>query len=123
VKTGLSDSELKRRAEEFLDDCARRKTRPVVSSFAKKFRMPLHEFSNVFLDIVGERPSKYLKLLQIQRAQELLASTNLPFEEIAHACCFRDLSTFFRAFRRITSSTPGQFRRRARLMHPYPTRP
>jgi transcriptional regulator GlxA family with amidase domain len=79
--------------------------------------MPAHKFSDFFRELVGERPSQYLKHGQIQRAQYVPATTNLEMAAVARATAFRDAATFSRAFRRITGQTPQQYRRRVTQMH------
>jgi AraC-like DNA-binding protein len=49
-----------------------------------------------------------------KRACAMLAATELPLEEIAHQLDYSSFANFARAFRRWTSESPAQFRRRAR---------
>jgi transcriptional regulator GlxA family with amidase domain len=47
---------------------------------------------------------------RIERAQEMLARSNLPLSEIALATGFSDQSHLARLFRQLVGTTPGQFR-------------
>ena len=62
------------------------------------------------MKLVGESASAYLNRGRIEKAKELLRTTNLSLEAIAYAAAFSNSTTFFRSFRRITGMTPQQYR-------------
>jgi AraC-like DNA-binding protein len=49
--------------------------------------------------------------IRISRAVDLLQATDGKITEIALECGFRDLSTFYRLFRKLTGQTPADVRR------------
>ncbi|MBO9153615.1 helix-turn-helix domain-containing protein [Chitinophaga sp. GCM10012297] len=68
-------------------------------------------FSRRFLEHTGERPLAYLHTKRIERAQYLIASTELPYAQIAAETGFDNLPHFSRVFKKITGFTPGQYRK------------
>jgi transcriptional regulator of acetoin/glycerol metabolism/AraC-like DNA-binding protein len=76
--------------------------------------LSLYHFARAFKQSVGVAPHHYLVQRRIERAQELLARTELSLSEIALATGFSDQSHFARHFRQMLGLTPGQFRRSQR---------
>lgn len=66
-------------------------------------------FSRVFADTVGVPPHRYLSHLRLERAKTLLALGKTSIVEIALTSRFASQSSFTRAFRRATGSTPMAF--------------
>lgn len=64
-----------------------------------------------FRGVIGVTPIQYVKQYRIQRASELLLSTNMRSNEIAFRCGFSDISYFTRSFRELTGYTPVEYRR------------
>ncbi len=58
----------------------------------------------------GLSPSKYLLRVRVDRATELLTTTDLALAEVAVAAGFYDQADFTRRFARLIDETPGQFR-------------
>lgn len=66
-----------------------------------------------FNAILGEGPAAYLRRMRLNRAAELLQSTDLSIAQIALACGYADAAAFSRAFRTKTGSAPRNLRRPA----------
>ena len=111
-----SAAELTKLADRMLAECFENGEAPHVTNLARTARISSANFSDLFLRMVNMRPLEYLRRGQIKRAQYLLRTTRLPVEEIAYLCCFNNAVTFFRAFKRITSTTPAQFRKESEKM-------
>lgn len=81
-------------------------------------RANLHQdyFSRLFLRYTGERPLAYIHLKRIQRAQYLIATTRLSYTQIAEATGFDTLPYFSKIFKKVTSLTPGEYRKRNELV-------
>ncbi|WP_152392761.1 AraC family transcriptional regulator [Paenibacillus guangzhouensis] len=60
----------------------------------------------------GMSPLQYRHHLQIERAKQLLAHSELSIIQIGTRCGFNDNNYFTRLFKRHTSFTPGEFRKR-----------
>lgn len=62
----------------------------------------------------GYTPSEAITRARIAKAKELLLATDMKMEEIAVQCGFRCHPRLQETFKRMTSLTPGQFRKQAR---------
>jgi AraC-like DNA-binding protein len=70
----------------------------------------IHHFARGFKQSAGVTPHHYLTQKRVERAQDLLAHTDLSLSEIAYAAGFSDQSHLARHFRQMLGVTPGQFR-------------
>jgi AraC-like DNA-binding protein len=70
----------------------------------------IHHFARGFKQSAGMTPHYYLTQKRVERAQDMLANTNLSMSEIAYAVGFSDQSHLARHFRQMLGITPGQFR-------------
>lgn len=64
----------------------------------------------LFRKYFGMRPMEYLNRKRIQRAKELLESSDLSVEDISHSCGFEFLSYFGKLFRRYEGLSPSEYR-------------
>jgi len=78
---------------------------------AKIARMSEGNLMRVFKDATGQSPIDYLLHLRIQRAMELLSTTDHQITEIAYEVGFNDSNYFTRAFKKVTGQTPRQHRK------------
>jgi AraC-like DNA-binding protein len=76
-------------------------------------RANLHQdyFSRLFLKYSGQRPLNYVHEKRIERAQYLIATTNLSNADIAGKVGFENVSHFSKLFKKVTSLTPGEYKR------------
>jgi transcriptional regulator GlxA family with amidase domain len=72
--------------------------------------LSLFHFARQFKQSAGVTPHHYLVQKRVERAQEMLARTDLSLSEIAFATGFADQSHFARHFRQRLGVSPGQFR-------------
>jgi AraC family transcriptional regulator len=68
-------------------------------------------FARAFKSTFGEPPYKYVTRHRIEKAQNMLAGSQLPIPAIASACGFNGATQFGRAFREFVGQTPVGFRR------------
>lgn len=81
--------------------------------------LSLTHFRRLFTSIIGEGPLKYMNHLRIQKASELLRTTEMPILNISEEVGFHSLSSFNRHFFSDTSETPTQWRRKSiAALHP-----
>jgi len=66
--------------------------------------------SELFKKEIGEGFYDFLSKYRIKKAKEILLTTNLKVYEIAQMVGYNDSITFGRAFKRITGTTPNNFR-------------
>ena len=81
-------------------------------------RANLHEdyFSRLFFRYTGQRPLTYLHEKRIERAQYLIAATSISFSEIAEETGFVNVSYFSKIFKKVTSLTPGEYKKQSELI-------
>jgi len=89
-----------------------------VGSLAKRANLHQDYFSRLFCQFTGERPLTYIHVKRIERAQYLIATTNLPYIEIAQETGFDNLPHFSKIFKKITSLTPGEYKRGNEQVYP-----
>ena len=69
-------------------------------------------FSAVFKRLNGISPWEYITIKRVEKAIEMLKSTDMTKLEIAERCGFSGASNFYKMFFRITGKRPGDFGRR-----------
>lgn len=69
-------------------------------------------FHRLFADTYGVTPAAYLSERRIERAQDLLRSTNLSVTEVCYAVGFASLGSFSSRFRHVIGEAPSEFQRR-----------
>jgi AraC-like DNA-binding protein len=69
-------------------------------------------FSRLFLKSVGQRPLRYVHEKRIERAQYLIATTDLSYAEITEKVGFENVSHFSKMFKKVTSLTPGEYKKK-----------
>jgi AraC-like DNA-binding protein len=83
-----------------------------IASLAKRVNQNHDYFSRQFLQYTGERPLHYIHEKRIERAQYLIATTNMPYADIATETGFENLPYFSRIFKKITGITPNKYRQK-----------
>lgn len=63
-----------------------------------------------FRAMVGATPIQYVKQLRVQKAAELLASTDRKIADIGALCGFQEMSYFAKTFRALKGCTPSAYR-------------
>ena len=74
-------------------------------------------FSRIFRNVTGINFSKWLNMIRLEKATELLADQQLSLTEIAMLSGFQSISSFNRVFREEKGMAPGEYR--ALLLPPY----
>ena len=74
-------------------------------------------FRKIFRDYTGYPPAKYFIQLKLRRAQHMLANTDTSIKEIAFALGFKSSEHFFSTFKRVTGTTPNNYRRMSSCDH------
>ncbi|MEJ8843647.1 AraC family transcriptional regulator [Lacibacter sp. H375] len=88
-----------------------------VADLAKRANLQHDYFSRLFLQSTGERPLNYIHEKRIERAQYLIATTSLSFNEIAAETGFENVPYFAKIFKKVTSLTPGEYKKQNELMY------
>jgi bifunctional enzyme CysN/CysC len=70
-------------------------------------------FSKVFKHLTSQTPIEFVNAVRMDKAKQLLASTELPITEIAFRTGFHDPNYFARQFKKVTGTTPGAYRKQS----------
>jgi LacI family transcriptional regulator len=70
-----------------------------------------------FRRYVGRSPQEEIRQVQLKRARQLLAESDLPLAEIAPLAGYRHPEYMSVVFKRLTGETPGQYRKRTNPSH------
>ncbi len=73
-------------------------------------------YRNIFISVFGMPPAKYIQQYRIDKAKELLVSTEKSIDEIAHLVGFANSSYFCKVFKSFTGKTPLDFSEKRRLL-------
>lgn len=71
-----------------------------------------------FRNTIGTAPIQYLKQFRIQKAAELLLTSEEGMAEIGAQCGFQDASYFSKTFRALKGSSPSEYRKEKRAISP-----
>jgi len=85
-----------------------------LSSIADRFGLSSSYLSRLFKDAFGENFVDYLAGVRIAAARQLLKETQDPIQDIAIQVGYANYMSFSRAFKKIASTTPGEYRTRSR---------
>ncbi len=67
-------------------------------------------FSRIFRNVTGMNYSKWLNMIRMEKATELLADQDITLTEIAMLSGFQSISSFNRVFRAEKGMSPGEYR-------------
>lgn len=79
--------------------------------FARVARLSRYHLIHLFSQQMGVPPYRYLQQCRVNRAQNLLRTTDMPVSEIASSVGLPDPVNFIRHFRSITGTTPARYRK------------
>ena len=85
-----------------------------IESIANKAVMSVRQLNRRFKAATGETVISYLHLIRVDAAKVSLVNTDLPFEEISVNSGYENVSFFRRIFKKQTSLTPSEYRKRFR---------
>lgn len=83
-----------------------------LSSIAQQFHFNASYLSNLFKRQTGTGLKEYMIQRRMERAKELLSSTDLKIHQISEKCGYEDDSYFVQLFKRQTGLSPSQYRKR-----------
>ena len=85
-----------------------------LSEFAQSVNLSVWRLCHIFKSDVGMPPIRYLRLLRMERAKDLLESSFLSVKEIAYQVGLNDESHFVRDFKSTYGYSPALYRSRFR---------
>ncbi|MNC66979.1 HTH-type transcriptional regulator YesS [compost metagenome] len=81
-----------------------------LSLISEQFQISTSYLSRLFKDEFGENFVDYLAQVRIGHAQQLLKETRETIHEVASRVGYTNYISFNRAFKKVTSTTPGEYR-------------
>ena len=81
-----------------------------LTQMARHAGMSVRSFARHFRAETGTTPLRWLLMQRVVRAQQLLETTDLPVETIAHRCGFASAPHLRRHFAHVTTTTPHAYR-------------
>lgn len=81
-----------------------------LGELAARFKIDKFQLSRAFKEIMGISFVAYINNIRINHAQLMLLENNVKITTIAYACGFESTTHFERVFKRVTGTTPSQFR-------------
>lgn len=85
-----------------------------VPALARRAHMSPRNFARAFRRETGVTPAAYVEAQRVEAARHLLETTTRNVADVAAACGFTRPETMHRAFRRVLSIAPAQYRRHFR---------
>lgn len=82
-----------------------------ISDISHSVYLSQYHFQRLFKKQTGVTPYEYLIHLRINRAKDLLVSTDASLEDIAASCGFSDSKNLIYNFKRVVHTTPNQYRK------------
>jgi AraC family transcriptional regulator len=82
-----------------------------IESLARIARLSGAHFSRAFRTSFGDPPVAYIIRRRVERAQDLMLSTDASLSQITHDCGFVDQAYLCKLFRRFVGESPGAWRR------------
>lgn len=82
--------------------------------------LPERSFKRRFKNATGLSPMDYVQHTRIEHAKQLLENSTLPVDEIAADTGYENPAFFRKLFKRITTLTPSDYRRKFRTSYQHP---
>lgn len=84
------------------------------SEIAEMFEVNFDYLNRVFSNMTGSPIFTYINILRIYNAKQLIATTDLPFSEIAYLVGIEDRYYFSKLFRKMTGMSPTEYYKEVR---------
>jgi AraC-like DNA-binding protein len=78
---------------------------------ARKAGFSVPVFTRAFKQATGTSFLAYVRLLRVEHAKKLLSTSQMTTEQIAQVCGFQSQHHLLRSFKKVTTKTPGEYRR------------
>lgn len=85
-----------------------------MSRLSKKFELSQRSLNRRFKQATGLSPVQYLQEIRLEKAKELLKTSNIAIAEVAYNVGYPDSAYFSALFKRVISLSPGEYRRLVR---------
>ena len=105
----IDDPQLKKAIRFIRDNCTDNEIS--IDAAARHAGLSLRDMQRKFKQKLGHTPSTELQKARIRHIKTLLRETTFPLEEIAWRCGYPSANYLCSQFRRLTGTTPGEYRR------------
>ena len=85
-----------------------------VDSVMSEVRLPRRTLEQRFRKALGRSPFEEIRRVQIERIEMLLSQTDMTLEALAPECGFVDVARMSLAFKKVTGTSPGAWRKQFR---------
>ena len=82
-----------------------------IQFLADELKISRSHLHNKVKSLLNMNTSEFINTIRINYAKQLILESELNFSEIAYKVGYNDVAYFNRVFKRITSMTPGEFRK------------
>ncbi len=103
----VNEPQIRAALETMHADCSRAWS---LEELAKAVGLSRAGFAQKFRNALGATPFHYLATIRIQKAMDLLSTTNDKIEVVAEAVGYKDAFSFSKAFKKLSGISPRQFR-------------
>lgn len=86
-----------------------------VNSIADEFCVSPRQFARRMKEVTGIDTTHYIRAARVMHARHLLATTDLPMQEVAYQCGFETANYFSRVFRQSVGQSPTEYRKNERM--------
>ena len=86
-----------------------------VEQMAEQSGLAATTFNRRFKQATGYSPIQYLQHLRVEKARGLLEGSDVPIEAISWDVGYEEVAAFRRIFKRLTTMSPGDYRRKFRI--------
>ena len=69
-------------------------------------------FRKLFSTVFGQSPMRYLQMVRMEKAKDMLSGDYIPISEIAESVGFKSIYHFSKTFKKITGYTPTEYAKR-----------
>jgi len=83
-----------------------------IQQMADHFDLALPNLSSFFKENTGHNILDYVTNLKIEKAKNLLATSNIPLKDIGMEVGYYNVTSFIRRFKQVTGETPGEYRKK-----------
>lgn len=80
-----------------------------LEELARSSNISLSHFHHLFKALTGDSPANYLRALRMERARQLLRTTELSVKEVMSRTGIKDRSHFEREFKKVYGITPAKY--------------
>ena len=81
-----------------------------LAQIANKFNMSAPHLSRIFKEVTSKRFIDYLIFKRMEKAKELLSTTNMKVAAVAEAVGYDTQASFMRIFKKYTGATPTSWK-------------